>query len=270
MDFGEVGVNKGFIKESTIKVGNKYTNNCGHEFIVLNYISSSVKTGGILIQFTNTNAIRLCNGSDLLKGEVKDLMQPTVCGIGFIGNGEYSASDCGKKNPYYLYWHNMLKRCYEKSPRHAVSYEGCVVDGPWHNLQIFADWCTCQRLYGKLPLGMGVALDKDILVPNNKIYSKDTCLIVPSEINTAIVGKHKGGKKHNLPCGVFKYGNKYVVHCFDKSVRNFRSLLDASAFYAEHKQQRILYLLNKYQDYLDDKTISALTNFNVGEREMYN
>lgn len=263
--------NKGFIKESRIRVGDVYVNNVGDEFKVIEYLSSSSKTGGIKILFKETGSVRLCSSSDLLRGEVKDLMKPSVCGVGFIGQGRYSSSENGIKPAYYLHWHNMLKRCYERKNGHAVSYEGCVVDTVWMNLQEFSAWCTKQPLYNKVILGRGTALDKDLLVPDNKLYSSDTCLIIPEEINIALSGKHRYGKKDSLPCGVYRHGNKFAVYRVeDKNFDRFYTVEEAVINYKQKKDARVKELLYKYKEYLDETIVIALQNFSANDRDIHN
>ena len=267
----ENSVKKGFIKESRIRVGDVYKNNVGDEFEVIEYLSSSVKHGGVRIMFKKTGSVRICNGSALLRGEVKDLMKPSVCGVGCIGSGQYSASSDGVKPAYYLHWHNMIKRCYEGKNKHAIPYADCTVAAPWLNLQIFSKWCTSQPLYDKIIHGRGMALDKDLLIPNNRVYSEDACLMLPEEINGALVGKHNASKKDGLPCGVYKHGNKYITSTTEeKNFDRFSTVELAIADYRKKKQKRVVELLYKYEEYLDEKTISALQRFDVLDREMYN
>ena len=44
----------------------------------------------------------------------------------------------------------------------------------------------------------GRYLDKDILVRGNKLYSPDTCLFVPQEINNLLTVQNKRGKNSQL------------------------------------------------------------------------
>jgi hypothetical protein len=57
-----------------------------------------------------------------------------------------------------------------------------------------------------------MALDKDILYKGNKIYSPDTCVFVPQEINALFV--KNDANRGDLPIGVFytlTKTNKYGV-----------------------------------------------------------
>lgn len=98
-----------------------------------------------------------------------------------IGEGNYKVSDNTIVNLNYSTWLSMLKRCYniEFQFKHS-SYIGCSVHEDWHNFQNFAKW------YDENYYSIGnerIALDKDILVKGNKIYSPETCIFVPHNIN---------------------------------------------------------------------------------------
>lgn len=77
----------------------------------------------------------------------------------------------------------------------------CTVSSEWYNFQNFAEWYAEEYV-------KGWELDKDIL--SGKVYSRDTCFIVPREVNTALIGvrdKNSG------------------VH-YDRSRRKFQSYAD--------------------------------------------
>lgn len=51
-----------------------------------------------------------------------------------------------------------------------------------------------------------MAIDKDILLANNNIYSPLTCIIVPQRINLIFLGKRSATRIHT---GVRRYGKTY-------------------------------------------------------------
>lgn len=100
-------------------------------------------------------------------------------GVGFNSKIKHKVSVNGKMTKSYNTWHCMMQRSYD--PKYHLkrpTYIDCVVDDRWHDFQDFADWYESHN-YSEL----GFALDKDILVPNNKIYSPETCCFLPQEIN---------------------------------------------------------------------------------------
>jgi len=79
--------------------------------------------------------------------------------------------------PVYRTWQNMLGRSYDPEfhKRHPSYIDCSVIDG-WIHLSAFEKWMLTQDWEGK-------QLDKDILVPGNKIYSPDTCAFVDGFVN---------------------------------------------------------------------------------------
>lgn len=99
-----------------------------------------------------------------------------VCGIGVNDRaGEISKSTLTS----YIYsrWRSMLYRCYSgKCP----GYEGVTVCEEWLTFSNFEKWMKEQMKYIDLS---DRQLDKDVLVPGNKVYSRKTCHFVPRRVN---------------------------------------------------------------------------------------
>ena len=121
-------------------------------------------------------------------------MSKLVCGIGFNSKGEYKTYLNGKRA--YTTWYNMIRRCYdpeyhEKRP----TYLDCHVCDEWLDYQCFAQWYENQTYNHK-----GYEIDKDLLMPKNKIYSPETCCFVPSQLNSLLVDC--GSVRGEYPQGV--------------------------------------------------------------------
>lgn len=121
-----------------------------------------------------------------------------IFGVGYVGEGPHRAS---RKDPSKAYdvWYQMLYRCYmddeERGPG-SWTYQGCSVCNEWLNYQNFASW---YKKYKK----PGFHIDKDILIPGNKIYSPEFCEFVPSEINTCLTHSTRKRRSYDgLPTGV--------------------------------------------------------------------
>ena len=101
-----------------------------------------------------------------------------VCGVG-INDIKGSAKKVnGKQVHFYTTWNKMLVRCYsEKYQQEYPTYKGCYVCDEWLTLSNFKEWYDKQYYVSKFHL------DKDILVPSNKVYSPETCRFVPSDVN---------------------------------------------------------------------------------------
>jgi hypothetical protein len=104
-----------------------------------------------------------------------------VHGVG-INDADYEIHPTinGKKAmcKYYRSWHSMLERCYSKKVQaRQPAYKGCTVCDEWLTFSNFKSWMIKQEWQGK-------ALDKDIRVKGNKVYSPETCMFVTAKENT--------------------------------------------------------------------------------------
>lgn len=137
------------------------------------------------------------------KGEIKDKTVARVCGVGYIGEGEYSTKINESHNKSYASWRSMLCRCYsERVQANNPSYIGCSVDERWHNYQTFAKWYK-ENIWTE---DLRLVVDKDIIDKWNKIYSEDNCILVDQRINSLFSRiKSKNG------IGIYKHGNKFKV-----------------------------------------------------------
>lgn len=113
-----------------------------------------------------------------------------------------------------VYYDSMLTRCRKGGDyqKRFPTYLACSHN--FKDFQEFAEWCQSQKGYANLDdLGKLWTLDKDILVPGNKIYSKDTCVFVPEYINNMIIKRKKDSK---FPRGVSHGGGrskKFKARC---------------------------------------------------------
>lgn len=99
-----------------------------------------------------------------------------VIGVG-INDADYDTCVNGSVCPYYRKWADLLRRCYSKRfLEKRSSYKGCTVCKEWHTFSNFKRWMEKQDWEGKV-------LDKDLLSGDDKIYSPDTCVFLPSKIN---------------------------------------------------------------------------------------
>lgn len=96
--------------------------------------------------------------------------------------------------PVYYTWHSMVQRCYsDKQQSKQPTYKGCTVAPEWHSFMRFREWWLQHYTED-------YQLDKDLLIPCNKVYSPGTCLFVPMWLNnfTTATGANRG----LLPLGV--------------------------------------------------------------------
>lgn len=138
----------------------------------------------------------------------------------------------------------MFRRC--NSPigsKHNPAYHDCFVCDEWHYFSNFLSWFKDNYI-------KGYALDKDILVKGNKMYSPETCCFVPIEINSLLTNRrnHRGNA-----LGTFKTKNgTFQAHCSMRGkivhLGTFKTEKDAFAAYKQAKESHIKEVAQKYYD----------------------
>ena len=145
------------------------------------------------------------------------------------------------KTVEYEKWNSMFKRCYSESfHKNRPTYIGCKVCDEWIYFKNFYEWMHDQSNFEILKnSGEKYHLDKDILVKKNKIYSPNTCELVPYAVNALFIIHNRLRKKY--PPGVYfeEDSNKFKAQCKDtfggkyKNLGRFNSPEDA--FYLAYK-----------------------------------
>lgn len=99
--------------------------------------------------------------------------------------------------PFYVVWTSMLERCYSQTfQRKRPSYVGCSVTLEWLRFSVFRAWMLTQDWVGK-------DLDKDLIVPGNRVYGPKTCVFISAQVNCFIVEPRV--KKSEWPLGVSRH-----------------------------------------------------------------
>lgn len=188
--------------------------------------------------------------------------QELYYGVGFR-TGKYSAYNGNTQKEQYRIWSNALKRCYSKwFKENRKSYDNCVMSDNFKNYDYFYEWCENQ-----VGFGGDFALDKDLLVKNNKTYSEDTCVFLPREINNALILRES--KRGDLPIGVSfsERDHKYRVTLtmFGKNINGgyFKEACEAFKRYKELKELYLKSLASMYKDRIDIRAYEALITYEV-------
>lgn len=134
-----------------------------------------------------------------------------VCGVG-INNSATPVVVNGEIIKSYDTWRGMLRRCYSVSRQKIQpTYAGCYVAEEWLRFSNFEKWYAENYIEGH-------QLDKDLLVPGNKMYGPKTCMFVPQAVNTLLLDCRAA--RGECPLGV----------CFNKTNRNYRARIRSEAF----------------------------------------
>jgi hypothetical protein len=232
------------------KVGDRIKTSQGATLEVVKY-EGSRKIQVCFVDFDMS--LRWTNWSNLSKGHIHHPKLPSVMGIGILGELPIDG-----RPPEYCLWTGMLKRVV--LPRQP-NYEGCSVSDEWKYFINFKDWFMKQTYYS------GYALDKDVLFKGNKLYSKDTCCLVPREINNFLTNRrnHRGP----YPVGVTYHAriNKYQATCNRGSQSNYFGVYntqeEAFAAYKTAKENYAKELAGVWKSKVDNKVYEALMKFEV-------
>ena len=145
------------------------------DFKVLKYNDAR----NVEIQFVKTGFETVARLDHIKSGGVKDPYSPSVFDVGIVGTN-YPATVNGRITKEYSRWHSMLERCYsDNSKKKQPTYEGCEVSENFKSYEYFYEWCQNQTGFSS----EGWHLDKDLLIKGNKVYSENTCVFLPQEIN---------------------------------------------------------------------------------------
>lgn len=156
-----------------------------------------------------------------------------VHGVG-VNDADYKISFKGAICPFYNRWAGMLERCYSK--KQHLCYSDCYVCDDWLLFSNFKKWMSSQDWKGK-------ALDKDLLVQDNKVYSPETCVFIPASINNLLL--RKKGPKRKCLTGVSYHLNskRFTAKCsiYSKQLHigYFKTEIEAHEAYKEVKYAHI-------------------------------
>ena len=246
--------------------GEENINNFGSKMVIIGYRMNR----DIDVYFPKYDwTVKRATYQSFKKGLIKCPYEPSIYGIGCMGEGEYKVSENGKNTRVYHTWHSMLERCYsEKYQEKYPTYNGCTVCEEWLNFQNFAEWY--YNNYYEVE-GQRMHLDKDILVKHNKIYSSETCVFVPHAINSLFVKCDKSRGESII--GTSTKNGKYVVHCSiinpetGKSKNEYLGLYDTQEkgfeVYKYYKEKNIKYVADYFKEQIPDKLYNALYNYEV-------
>ena len=235
--------------------GKVFTSSNSGDFKVVEYIDQK----NVVIEFLYTGTRLVARIGNILNGLVKDRMYPSVYGVGITGE-KIPVVD-GKRCKQRELWVRMLDRCYSKG-KNKPTYEGCSVSENFKYYPFFKEWCEKQIGFDV----KGFALDKDILVKGNKVYSEDACVFVPQEINNILTYKKSTNKGLSASVALQKSGRYSVSFRKDRITQNlgrFDTPEEAFQAYKQVKESYIKEVAEKWKDQIDPRVYEALMNWKV-------
>lgn len=155
----------------------------------------------------------------------------------------------------------IIERCNTKDETSV--YYGCTVDRNFRNFEVFKNWyykqvgCDQESWH----------IDKDILVKGNKVYSEETCCLVPREVNLfftkaeRIRGDYPIGVYYNKTSGTFKAS--ISIDGKNKSLGSFDNEWSAFIAYRNAKEEKAVDLAKKWEGRIEHSVYEALMSYKV-------
>lgn len=160
-------------------------------------------------------------------------------------------------------WNNMSQRCRTGGAKQQQRPTYTGVSHTFSDYHDFIGWAQTQIGYGL----DGWALDKDLLVKGNKIYSKDFAVFLPAEINSFLIKQES--TRGDLPIGVTfdKERSKFAAQMFKENKRvhlgRFESPIDAFLAYKQNKEAYAKELAHRWAGQIDPRAWAALLSYKV-------
>lgn len=251
------------------RIGEENVNTFGSKMIIKEYKSCM----DMDVYFPEYNwTAKNVQYSHFKRGNVSCPYERRVYGIGYLGEGKYKVNENGEHTKCYKTWYSMIRRCYDsKFHEKEQTYIGCTVCEEWHNYINFGDWFTNN--YYEIE-GQRMHLDKDILNKGNKIYSPDTCVFVPNNINVLFVKNDKVRGDYPIGVSYHKTGGKFMAKCriYDfkenkskqKNLGLYDTIEKAFEAYKQFKENHIKKVADYYKEQIPIKLYKAMYDYKVG------
>lgn len=235
-------------------------NNFGRKMVITNYKNAK----DIIVKFDNGIEVK-ATYQQFKNREIKNPYDKTMYGMGYIGVGKHKCSNEQKKvNIKYETWKGMMRRCYDKKYQDTrPTYIGCTVCDEWHNYQNFGDWF--DENYYEVD-GEKMNLDKDILVKGNKIYSPETCVFAPHNVNALFIKSNSSRGEYPIGVHFDQKSNKFRAQYskFQKVCIGWSNSIEgAFALYKKYKEKYIKNMAEKYKTKIPQKLYKAMNNYIV-------
>ena len=230
------------------------------DFKILKYNDSA----NVVIQFLKTGYETTVRLTNIRNGNVKDTYLPSVYGIGVFGT-KYPSRVNGVKTKEYKLWHSMLVRCYSDTiKKKHPTYEGCEVSENFKSYEYFYEWCHSQIGFGNKDWH----LDKDLLVKGNKIYSEDSCVFIPQEVNTLLTKRTNSRGEYSIGVSWSKTSKAFVATVAKNKGKTewlgyFNTEIEAFNAYKQAKEAFVKEQASKWKSQIDDRAYEALMNYQV-------
>ena len=216
------------------------------------------------IQFLETGYEMVAQLGNIRNGMIRDPYLPSVYGVGVLGT-KYQSKVNGVITKEYRLWKHMLERCYSDACKKKYpNYTDCEVSDNFKSYEYFHEWCHKQTGFGN----QGWHLDKDLLTKGNKVYSENTCVFIPVEINLLLTKRTASRGEYLIGVYWNKRANAFVSRVRKNKGKHehlglFNTEIEAFNAYKEAKESFVKEQANKFKSQIDPRAYSALMNYTV-------
>ena len=235
----------------------------------------------VIVEFQDEHKYRAHTSYQAFKkGRCKNPFYPSVYGHGYLGvdkNGNVPKTrefKDGKRVHTWEYnkWNAMLQRCFDnKYKEKEPTYKDATCCDRWLCFANFLEDLEILKQEYNWDDDIKLNLDKDILNKNNKIYSLENCVLVPSWINLLFIKNDT--KRGDYPIGVCynKQCKKYQARCNTNgkliSLEYYNTIEEAFNAYKIAKEQEIKRVADECvsKGYVtkDSRLYKAMINYQV-------
>lgn len=151
--------------------------------------------------------------------------------------------------------------------------------GIYTGVKVSENWCCYDNFYLDMQTkpffhsvdlnGRPFVMDKDFFSPvGNPVYSNETTVCVPNEINSLLC-KSTVKRKYDLPMGIVysNDGRRYrlgvTFPTANKKTKEFKTLEAAVNYYLQHKKLRIISVVDSYRGLVEDKVCDYLLSIDL-------
>ena len=216
------------------------------------------------IQFLKTGYEMVARLDHIKSGNVKDPYAPSVHGIGVSGT-KYPSRVNGVLIKEYGLWSNMLERCYnDVYKKKKPTYESCEVSDNFKSYEYFYEWCNNQFGFNNKDW----QLDKDLLIKGNKVYSENSCVFIPQEINTLLTKREASRGEHLIGVSWCRRDKAFKARVNKNKGKQehlglFKTETEAFNAYKVAKEAFIKEQANGWKGKIDGRAYEALMNYEV-------
>lgn len=225
-------------KQKKDRLGLENVNNQGYIMKIIEYPNANHMTVQFLDEYNCI--VQNVRWTHFVDGEIKNPYAKTVYGIGIKGN-KYSS-----KSYEYKTWQHIMERCYSNKWRERYNYySNTSMCKEWLLFENFYEWLHKQENFEKFLNGDRWAIDKDILIKDNDVYSPDTCCLVPVNVNSLFTKSNLIRGKYPIGVHWHKYNEKYAVKCRNPFINKevelgyYDDVLTAFNVYKKYKENII-------------------------------